>query len=71
MTFLPRSQYELGDSLPTPAPRKMTREQFIAWLKGHARPHICIDGAFDIAPCHCGDSNCHGWRLVPQEDASQ
>lgn len=46
----------------------MTRAEFIAWLKGHARPTICVEEPYDIQPCACRDINCRGWRLVSRAE---
>jgi hypothetical protein len=47
---------------PAPYPR-MTLAEFVAWLK-HNDQRIVIP-QYEIRPCHCGDLNCRGWRLVP------
>ena len=43
--------------------RLWTREEFEWWLgRNHAAIYLY---PYDIAPCGCGDINCHGWRLIP------
>lgn len=48
-----------------PAPRTlMTRGDFTRWLRRN-RISVYV-WPYEIAPCSCGDHNCHGWRLVPR-----
>lgn len=46
-----------------PANSVWTRADFETWLRD-ARVKIYVD-PYEIIACHCGDVNCHGWRLVP------
>jgi hypothetical protein len=43
--------------------RHWTRDRFLAWLTETGVPVMVQP--FALAPCACGESNCHGWRLVP------
>jgi len=46
-----------------PKPAVWTRERFLLWLTATCAP-ILADPPYDLAPCTCGDVNCHGWRVV-------
>jgi hypothetical protein len=41
-----------------------TRDRFRTWLTSTGVP-VCVEAPYELAPCTCGDVNCHGWRLVP------
>ena len=41
----------------------MTREEFEKWLRKNGRI-IQVEQPYVIEPCHCGDINCKGWRIV-------
>jgi hypothetical protein len=40
----------------------MTRRDFELWRK--AKRIAVYVWPYAVAPCTCGDVNCHGWRLV-------
>jgi hypothetical protein len=40
-----------------------TRDRFQAWLRKTGGP-VYVEPPYALAPCTCGDVNCHGWRLV-------
>ena len=54
----------------------MTREEFVHFI-ALAQTKLYVRAPYTIAPCTCGDINCHGWRFVevrpglaPVEDAA-
>jgi len=53
----------------------MTRAEFDAFARGHHGRHggqgplvVYVRPPYDVAPCRCGDVNCHGWKFVEQQD---
>jgi hypothetical protein len=40
----------------------MTLAAFVRWIT-HNDQRVVIP-RYAIRPCHCGDRNCRGWRLV-------
>jgi hypothetical protein len=40
-----------------------TRDRFQSWLRKTGGP-VHVEPPYELAPCRCGDVNCHGWRLV-------
>lgn len=49
---------------------RMTREEFIEWLLRNRVPFYVGPNA-NVEPCECGDTNCHGWRLVDADSGRQ
>jgi hypothetical protein len=41
----------------------MTRAEFEAWF-GKQRNDVYVRPPYELAPCDCGDLNCHGWRFI-------
>lgn len=47
-------------------PRLLSRAQFIDFIAPRlAEDHSSL--SYDVAPCDCGDVNCHGWRVIERE----
>lgn len=44
----------------------MTRAEFEHWLAS-SQPGLYDEGRDRLVACHCGDVNCHGWRIVRKD----
>lgn len=44
-------------------PRRLTRDEFTRFIVDE-HVDICVDPPYVLAPCHCRDVNCRGWRFV-------
>lgn len=56
--------------MPQPKAKQvlMNLDAFVEWLE-RTQPGAFVEGKTGIQACHCGDINCHGWRVVRFDNA--